>query len=127
MEQTRALEVIQSLAAGTDPYTGEVFGPGSTLQNPEIVRALFVAAAALQSASRPITIKTSKPKDMTQPSAAGKAWSQDEDTQLAAEFDGGMTEQDIAAKHSRTLGAIRYRLVKLGRLDPSAYQGRIRQ
>lgn len=53
MEQTRALEVIQSLAAGTDPFTGEVFGPGSTLQNPEIVRALFVAAAALQAASRP--------------------------------------------------------------------------
>ena len=127
MEQTRALEVIQSLAAGTDPFTGEVFGPSSTLQNPEIVRALFVAAAALQSASRPITIKTPKPKDTTAPTAAGKSWSQDEDAQLASEFDGGMTEQDIAAKHERTLGAIRYRLVKLGRLDPSAYQGRIRQ
>ena len=127
MEQTRALEVIQSLAAGTDPYTGEVFGAGSTLQNPEIVRALFVAAAALQSASRPAT-KPSNPKAPTpQVSAAGKAWSEDEDTQLAAGFDGGMTEKDLAARHQRTPGAIRFRLVKLGRLDPSAYQGRVRQ
>src|SRR5581483_11867873 len=109
MEQTRALEVIQSLAAGTDPCTGEVFGPGSALQNPEIVRALFVAAAALQSAARPITIKTPKPKDPSAPSAAGKAWSADEETQLASEFDAGMSEQEIAAKHARTLGAIRYR------------------
>ena len=124
MEQIRALEVIQSLAAGTDPYTGEVFGSGNTLQNPEVVRALFVAAAALQSAVRPAT-KTQKPSVL--PSAAGKPWSDEQDAQLAADFDGGMTQKDLAAKHQRTLGAIRYRLVKLGRLDPSAYQGRVRQ
>src|SRR5260221_14497074 len=99
MEQTRALEVIQSLAAGTDPFTGEVFGAGNTLQNPEIVRALFVAAAALQSAARP-AIKTPKPKTEAQPPpAAGKAWTPDEDALLGAEFDGGMTEPELAAKH----------------------------
>ena len=74
MEQIRALEVIQSLAAGTDPFTGEILGPGSSLQNPEVVRALFVAAAALQSAARPAPAKTAKTKDPAQPSAAGKAW-----------------------------------------------------
>jgi hypothetical protein len=127
MEQIRALEVIQSLAAGTDPVTGEILGAGSSLQNPEVVRALFVAAAALQSATRPATPKAAKAKDPTQPPAAGKAWSPDEDAQLAAEFDAGTPEPELAAKHQRTAGAIRYRLVKLGRLDPSAYQGRIRQ
>ncbi len=127
MESNRALEVIQTLAAGTDPFTGEVFGSGHALQNPEIVRALFVAAAALQALPRPAATKTPKAKDPAQPPAAGKAWSPDEEAQLGAEFDGGMTEQELAAKHQRTPGAIRYRLVKLGRLDPSAYQGRLRQ
>jgi hypothetical protein len=125
MEQARAVEVIQSLAAGIDPFTGEVFQSGSTLQNPEVVRALFVAASALQTAPR--TVKPPKPKDAAVPSAAGKAWSDAEDSQLASAFDGGTSEKDLAAKHQRTLGAIRYRLVKLGRLDPASYQGRIRQ
>ena len=124
MEQARAVEIIQSLAAGIDPFTGEVFGAASTLQNPEVVRALFVALAALQKAR---SIRVAVARDPAAPSAAGKAWSEAEDAQLAAAFDGGTSDKELAAKHQRTLGAIRYRLVKLGRLDLSAYQGRVRQ
>jgi hypothetical protein len=120
MEQTRAVEVIQSLAAGIDPFTGEVFNAGSTLQNPEVVRALFVAVSAMQGA------KAGRPRAAVAP-AAGKAWSEVEDRELASEFDAGTSEQEIATRHQRTVGAIRSRLVKLGRLDPAAYQGRIRQ
>jgi hypothetical protein len=124
MEHTRAVEVIKSLAAGIDPYTGEIFQSGSTLQNPEVVRALFVAVAALEGRS----VKAAKPATpRNQPPAAGRPWSETEERELASEFDGGTAEKDLAAKHQRTLGAIRYRLVKLGRLDPASYQGRVRQ
>ncbi len=126
MEHTRAVDVIKSLAAGIDPFTGEVFQAGSTLQNPEVVRALFIAVAAMEGKSVKAE-KPGRPRDPAQPSAAGKAWSPDEEAQLATEFDGGLSEKDLAAKHQRTLGAIRYRLVKLGRLDPASYQGRVRQ
>jgi len=125
MENARAVEVIKSLAAGIDPYTGEVFQSGSTLQNPEVVRALFVAVTAMEGRKTSVRAAAA-PKNPALPSAAGKAWSETEDQELAQGFDGGASEKDLAAKHQRTLGAIRYRLVKLGRLDPSSYQGRIR-
>jgi hypothetical protein len=125
MENARAVEVIKSLAAGIDPYTGEVFQAGSTLQNPEVVRALFVAVTAMEGRAKASTRAAAAPKNPALPTAAGKAWSETEDQELVQAFDGGASEKDLAARHQRTLGAIRYRLVKLGRLDPASYQGRI--
>ena len=48
MDQTQALEIIQSLASGIDPFTSRAFSANHLLQNPEVVRALFVAADALR-------------------------------------------------------------------------------
>ena len=48
MNQTQALEVVRSLANGVDPDTGEVFAAESPYQRPQTVRALFVAAQALE-------------------------------------------------------------------------------
>ena len=122
MDTARALEIIQSLAAGIDPLTGENFKSSNSLQNPDVVRALFIAAAALQGLPKEAT--PSKIKDAALPAAAGKPWTEEEDQQLAASFDGGATEKDLALKHQRTRGAIRARLVRLGKLDPSAYERR---
>ena len=122
MDPLRALEVIQSLAAGIDPFTSEKFKSGSTLQNPDIVRALFIAAAALQ--ALPKEVKQPKAKDPALPAAAGRPWSEAVDQQLAKAFDGGSSEKELALKHQRTRGAIRARLVKLGKLDPAAYERR---
>ena len=48
MEQTQALAVVRSLANGVDPETGEVFPPESAYQRPQVVRALYEAATALE-------------------------------------------------------------------------------
>lgn len=120
MNQNRALEVIQSLASGLDPLTSKAFPANHLLQNSQIVRALFAAAEALRSSSTQIN----PPKIKDSPAAAGKPWTKAEDQQLASAFDGGATEKDLVAKHQRTRGAIRARLVKLGRLDASAYARR---
>lgn len=117
MDKNRALEIINSLAAGVDPITGEVFPAESALQHPNIVRALFLAAIALQS-------KDAKPglspatNDANFLSNAGKSWSQSEDYDLVSAFELGATEKQLAVKHKRTKGAIRSRLVKLGKLEP---------
>ncbi len=49
----------------------------------------------------------------------GKPWSADEDKQLLAAFDSGQSLAEIATTHGRTLGGIRARLEKHGRLEPS--------
>lgn len=116
MDNQRALEIINALASGVDPFTGEVFGQRTVLQNPEAVRALFLASRALEEATEREKRKTRNPN---LPANAGKPWSEEEDRRLISAFDSGQTEKQLAASHARTLGAIQSRLVKLGKLEPS--------
>ncbi|MEQ1663516.1 MAG: hypothetical protein ABL877_12560 [Thiobacillus sp.] len=115
MDKTRALEIIDSLAAGIDPFSGEILPENSTLQHPDVVRALFTAKFALQ-----VTRKAQKqpaPKDPNLPTHAGNSWSEEEDRQLVSAFESGNAVKELALKHQRTDGAIRSRLIKLGKLE----------
>lgn len=111
MEHTQALEIIRSLAAGADPLTGEAFPADSPYQQPDIIRALHIAATALQQAA------SSARKNQSLPPATGKPWTAEEDQELIAAFESGSTPKQLAAAHQRTNGAVRSRLMKLGKLD----------
>jgi len=50
---------------------------------------------------------------------AGKFWSPREDKVLCARYAAGTSIVDLASKHGRTQGAITFRLVKLGKIQPS--------
>jgi hypothetical protein len=102
--------MIRTLADGVDPTTGEVLERESTFQNPQIVRALFAAADALE--------RRIKAENRTRylPENAGSAWSQQEDEELSRHFDGGMGIADLAEKHKRTRGSISARLERLGKI-----------
>ena len=52
MDAAQALTVVRSLANGVDPETGEVFPAESTYQRPQVVRALYEAASALERIER---------------------------------------------------------------------------
>lgn len=52
MDAAQALAVVRSLANGVDPESGEVFPPESTYQRPQVVRALYEAATALERIGR---------------------------------------------------------------------------
>ncbi len=115
MDKSRALEIINILASGADPLTGEVFPPEHAIQHPEIIRALYVAAIALSSEGS--KTKAAKVRNSNLPEKAGTPWSDDEDRELLAAFDNGCSEKELAASHQRTPFAIRSRLIKLGRLE----------
>ena len=51
------------------------------------------------------------------PAKTGQAWSEDEDRKLLASFDAGRALQELAAAHERTMGAVRARLLKYGRIN----------
>jgi len=120
MEDSQALRIVSALANGAHPVTGEIFPPDSPYQAPEVIRALFVAARALESSAKPVPVQApkSQPRNPTVGNA-GKTWSADEDRQLLAAFDAGKTLADLAQLHGRTQGGIRARLEKHGRIDPS--------
>lgn len=114
MEPLEAKKVIESLANGIDPETGEVLPPQSALNSPTAIRALFIASKALDSAAKHADRKKSLP------AMAGRPWGDEEDQALLADFDASATVKEMAAKHARTLGAITSRLVRLGKIKDGA-------
>ena len=111
MDANQALAVVRSLANGVDPETGEVFPPESAYQRPLVVRALYEAAASLERFER------FERRKAQLPAKTGVPWSEEEDRKLLAAFDAGRALQELAAAHERTMGAVRARLLKYGRIN----------
>jgi LmbE family N-acetylglucosaminyl deacetylase len=117
MEKQAALKIIQQLANGIDPHSGEVFRADSPYQHPDTVRALFIAVRALEEQPAP---KQRAAGNENAPQNAGKPWSADEDQALASAFDAGKPIPELAAQHQRSRFAIETRLAKLGKIEPPA-------
>jgi len=98
-DNNRHLEILQALAAGTDPITGEVFPANSPYNQPQIIRALFFALDELRA--------------VAEKGNQGLAWSEEEDKLLTQRFSEGTKITQLAKLHSRTYGAIKARLIKL--------------
>lgn len=111
MDAAQALAVVRSLANGVDAETGEVFPPGSPYQRPLVVRALYEACAALERQERFDRRKSQLPAN------TGKPWTEEEDRKLLAAFDTGRALQELASAHQRTMGSLRARLLKYGRIN----------
>ena len=98
-DNNRHLEILQALAAGTDPVNGEVFPADSPYNQPEIIRALFFAITQLEA--------------LAEKGNQGLPWGEEEDGLLAQRFAEGIKITQLAKMHSRTYGAIKARLIKL--------------
>jgi hypothetical protein len=114
MSPLEAKRIVEALASGIDPETGDVLPAQSTFNSPQVIRALFVAGKALDSAAKRAE------RDNSLPGNAGRSWSDEEDKELLALFDSGAPVKSIAAEHGRTQGAIAARLVRLGRIKDRA-------
>jgi len=110
MNEIQALQIVRALADGVDPESGEVYPQGSPYQKPDTVRALFIATRALERASE------WEQRRQRLPANAGKPWSNEEDVRLAAGFDSGRSEIELAREHQRTFSSIHARLVKMGKI-----------
>ena len=110
-----AVPILRALADGFDPRSGEAFAEPGAWADPNVIRALFAAIAALENPAA----EASRPRRVL-PEGAGKPWTPEEDRQLATEFE---TEKDpnvLSELHSRTRGAINARLMRLGLISPKA-------
>jgi hypothetical protein len=118
MEREQTLRILNALANGVHPATGEQFAADSPYQHPDTVRALFAAARTLEGTAAPAMGAERRPAPPQ--SGAGSRWSGEEEQRLAEAFDTGKTIDALAQAHNRTRAAIEARLVRLGKLDPSA-------
>lgn len=118
MEKEHTLKILNALANGVHPATGEKFGVDSPYQHPDTVRALFEATRAVEGAHLPVPPAAGEHK--LPQSGSGSRWSTDEEQRLAGAFDAGRSVDELARAHSRSRAAIEARLVKLGKMDASA-------
>ena len=112
-----AAQILEALARGIDPETGEVFPEDSPLNSTHVIRALFMGAKAL--GEHPIPPKA-KRLPIEGQEHAWQQWTKEEEDRMVAAFDQGVSIDELAATHKRKTGGIRSRLIKLGRLEPSA-------
>ena len=114
MDIIRAKELLQILADGVNPLTGEVLPAEDSCNQPEIIRALNAVLAA---------ISEKKPKN--QPENAGKPWISEDDALLVKMFDEGQSDKELCTFFKRSKGAIAARLVRLGKItDRNTYYSR---
>src|SRR5687768_18586656 len=95
MDQAQALAIVRSLANGVDLESGEVFAQDSAYQRPQVVRALYEAAAALE------RIERFERRRSQMPQKTGEPWSEEEDRKLLAAFDAGRALQELRSEERR--------------------------
>ena len=120
MELQIARQIIDTLAQGIHPVTGEALPEDSPYNAPPVIRALHAVSRALQGASAPPASEPSRAR----PPNAGKAWSAQEDAALETAFEAGIALKQVAQELGRTPFAVEQRLVKLGKIAAPAGGGR---
>lgn len=121
MDIHRAKEIVELLANGVDPTTGEVFPPDSHYNNPEIIRALFTILDSVRTPAK-ATKKSIEEKqqdnlDNGKPKNAGLPWNLEQRQDVAALFNDGKTIKELASYFERTQGAIKSELTHQGLIE----------
>lgn len=106
----KARIVLQSLAYGLHPVTGDELPREGVVNDIEVNRAMSTAVIALDQMIAKLIRREALPEKV------GKGWTEEEVRQLKDEFNGDESLPLIARKHGRTLRAIEARLESLGLL-----------
>lgn len=108
MDVIRAKELLEALADGVNPLTGELLSKYDSCNQPDIIRALHVAVRQLEKSEKRV-------KNL--PENAGKPWTEEDERTLARMFDQHCSKREICAYFKRTQGSIAARLVRLGKIQ----------
>jgi len=106
MNVTTAKGILEILAKGIHPTTGEVLGEQEVTNDPQVIRALLFAVNCLNHLMRN--------ERKVLPLNAGKPWKLDEDKKLADAFARGEPIKSLMLIHARTKSSISARLLHLG-------------
>jgi hypothetical protein len=112
MELQTARQIIDTLARGVHPVTGECMPPDSPYNEPPVIRALFTVSQALEG----VPARTLR----SVPPNTGKPWAAEDVARLDAGFTAGRDLKQLALELGRSPFAVETRLVTMGRLPPRA-------
>ncbi|MBG9387820.1 hypothetical protein [Caenimonas aquaedulcis] len=115
MELQTARQIIDTLARGVHPVTGECMPADSPYNEPPVIRALFTVSKALED----VPARAARTPRVAPPNA-GKPWAPEDDATLENGFDAGTEAKELAAQLGRTRFAVEARLAALGKLPQPA-------
>ncbi|SES94549.1 hypothetical protein [Thalassotalea agarivorans] len=109
------IKVIQTLAKGVDPTTGEVFPQDSPYNNPNVIRALFYASQQLvQPRNSKQTVEQKQQQNAAKglPKNAGVRWTDSDRQHVADGFRAGQDVDQLAHSFQRTPNGIKAELIR---------------
>lgn len=106
MDINRAKEIIEALAEGIDPTTGELLPEDHVCNKGEVVRAFYSVLETLD-----------KKRKESMPENAGKTWTKKDEDLLKAMYLNGSSKSEICRALKRTVTGVAARLVHLGVID----------
>lgn len=124
MELSKAVQMIEIVAGGTNPETGEPFPSNSPYNSPEIIRALFVCARYIKhpppKCGQTLEERQAENRRKGLPGNAGLPWTKELKAQLADSFKSGEPPLELAKKFERSTYAILLQLQNLGLVSEEA-------
>ncbi len=118
------VKIIDALANGINPITGEYLAADSLYNHPDIIRAMFTTLKHLNSPpKKKAKVKKTTPEKQAEnierglPRNAGLPWLEEQRNELAEQFNLGTQIQTLANVYERTSGAITAELKKQGLID----------
>lgn len=118
MELSESRNIIQTLAQGVHPTTGEVFPPESPYNDPQVIRALFSILTNAKKPRKSIEERRRENLELGRPGNHGMPWTEDTRSQVAKGFEDGKSIEELATTLERTRGAIRAELIRQGLVEP---------
>ena len=111
MTDERAMEILQLMADGVDPVTGEVLGADHLCNSPEVIRALNAAIHILSMSShRNCQQSSCSPQGLN----AGRAWTNEDLCELERLYQAGLPMKELCQKLQRREKGILRQLNYLG-------------
>ena len=110
MDINHSIAILNTLANGVDPTSGEVFPRESVYNHPEIIRALYNCLEVLK---HPAKKGKRTPQEKQQdninrglPRNAGMIWTEENKAALAEQFNAAIMPADLATRFERTKASI---------------------
>lgn len=117
MNQEKIVTIIEALANGIDPITGEMLPDNSPYNQPEVIRALFQVTKLIPKVKKSKRTTEQKQQENLEkglPKNFGLAWLEDDINSVINQYKSNITIDDIAEEQARKSSSIIGLLKKQG-------------
>ncbi len=122
MELNESRKIVNTLAQGIHPTTGEVFPAGSPYNDPDVIRALFSILESAKFPKRPGKSVDERRQDnleLGRPKNSGLPWTEEDRALIRSGFQDGIAVEKLAATLGRSSGAIVAEIIRQDLVPPN--------